>query len=195
MKTRNTVLVVEDSKTIQQLYRNMFTLEQFRVLTADNGMDAIKLLSQEQPDAILLDLMMPVMDGYKVLQVVKTDPKLSKIPVIVFSTKGQPDEVEKALNLGASGYVVKAVTKPKEVVEKIKAVISQAPSEREVVHYQIEIKEDTCDAPRLAQDFGLGSLRCKACQSPLRFDLIPDFSHNTPWFTGKLICSKCSGRT
>lgn len=188
-------MLVEDSKTIQQLYRNMFTFEQFHVLTADNGVDAIKVLSQERPDAILLDLMMPIMDGYKVLQVVKADPKLSRIPVIVFSTKGQTEEVEKALSLGASGYVVKATTKPKEVVERIKAVISQAPAEREVTHYQIAIKEDACDATKLAQDFGLGGFRCKACQSPLLLDLVPDSPQNTPSFTGKFVCSRCDNRT
>ena len=71
---RNKILLVEDSKVIQQMYRNKLLLEEFTVVTADNGMEAIKVLSQEKPDLILLDLMMPVMDGYKVLQVVKTDP-------------------------------------------------------------------------------------------------------------------------
>ena len=97
---RNKILLVEDSKVIQQMYRNKLLLEEFTVVTADNGMEAIKSLSQEKPDLILLDLMMPVMDGYKVLQVVKTDPKLSGIPVLVFSAKGQPEEIERALNLG-----------------------------------------------------------------------------------------------
>src|SRR4030043_1656941 len=124
---RDKILLVEDSKTIQQLYRNKLTLEQYQVITADNGMEAIKILSQEKPDIILLDLMMPVMDGYKVLQVVKTDPKLSDIPGLVFSAKGQPEEVEKALNLGAAGYIVKATTKPNEVVEQIRKVMSQKP--------------------------------------------------------------------
>jgi DNA-binding response OmpR family regulator len=87
---RNKVLLVEDSKAIQQIYRNKLTIEQFQVLTADNGMEAIKLLSQEKPDIVLLDLMMPVMDGFKVLQVIKTDSRLSSIPVLVFSAKGSP---------------------------------------------------------------------------------------------------------
>src|SRR4030043_981604 len=99
------------------MYRNKLTFEQFQVLTADNGMEAIKILSQEKPDLILLDLMMPIMDGYKVLQVVKTDPRLANIPVLVFSAKGQSEEVEKALNLGPPCIILKATTKPNEVVE------------------------------------------------------------------------------
>lgn len=186
------VLLVEDSKTVQQIYRNKLTLEEFHVLTADNGMEAIKLLSQEKPDIILLDLMMPIMDGYKVLQVVKTDPKLARIPVLVFSAKGQPEEVEKALNLGAAGYIVKATTKPNEVIEKIRAVMRQKPVEQELVHYTVSISEDTYDSKKLSDDFNLNNLRCPSCQSPMVFDLIPDFSHDTPWFTGKFFCPKCN---
>jgi DNA-binding response OmpR family regulator len=188
---RNKILLVEDSKTIQQMYRNKLTFEQFQVLTADNGMEAIKILSQEKPDIILLDLMMPVMDGYKVLQVVKTDPKLSNIPVLVFSAKGQPEEVEKALNLGAAGYIVKATTKPNEVVERIRKVLSQKPNVQELIRYLVEIRENAYDAKKLASDFNLNELRCRKCQAPMLLELIPDFSHETPWFSGRFVCSRC----
>jgi len=188
---RNKILLVEDSKVVQQMYRNKLTFEQFQVLTADNGMEAIKVLSQEKPDLILLDLMMPIMDGYKVLQVVKTDPKLSDIPVLVFSAKGQPEEVEKALNLGAAGFIVKATTKPNEVVEQIRKVLSQKPKIQELTHYFVEIRENAYDAKKLASDFNLNDLRCQKCQAPLLLELIPDFSHETSWFTGRFICTRC----
>jgi CheY-like chemotaxis protein len=188
---RNKILLVEDSKTVQQMYKNKLTFEQFHVLTADNGMEAIKILSQEKPDLILLDLMMPVMDGYKVLQVVKTDPKLSDIPVLVFSARGQPEELEKALNLGADGYIVKATTKPNEVIEQIRKAISQKPKTQDLTHYIVEIRGDAYDAKKLASDFNLNDLRCQRCQAPLLFELIPDFSHETPWFTGRFFCPRC----
>ncbi|MDP2753644.1 MAG: response regulator [Nitrospirota bacterium] len=188
---RNKILLVEDSKVVQQMYRNKLTFEQFNVLTADNGMEAIKILSQEKPDLILLDLMMPVMDGYKVLQVVKTDPRLANIPVLVFSAKGQSEEVEKALNLGAAGYIVKATTKPNEVVEQIRKVLSQKPKVQELTHYVVEIRENAYDAKKLASDFDLNDLRCRKCNAPLLLELIPDFSHETPWFTGKFLCPRC----
>jgi CheY-like chemotaxis protein len=188
---REKILLVEDSKTIQQLYRNKLTLEQYQVITADNGMEAIKILSQEKPDIILLDLMMPVMDGYKVLQVIKTDPKLSGIPVLVFSAKGQPEEVEKALNLGASGYIVKATTKPNEVVEQIKKALSQKPKVHELIRYLVEIRENAYDAKKLASDYNMEELRCQKCQAPMLLELIPDFSHETPWFSGRFVCPRC----
>ncbi len=189
---RNKILLVEDSKVIQQMYRSKLVLEQFTVLTADNGMEAIKILSQEKPDIVLLDLMMPVMDGYKVLQVVKADPKLSDIPVLVFSAKGQPEEVERALNMGAAGYVVKATTKPVEVIEQIKKILGQKPRLREVAHYILEVKEDSNDAKKLASDFNLNDLKCQKCQSSLLLSLVPDFSkQETTWFCGKFFCPKC----
>ena len=188
---RNKILLVEDSKVVQQMYRNKLIFEQFNVLTADNGMEAIKILSQEKPDLILLDLMMPIMDGYKVLQVVKTDPRLANIPVLVFSAKGQSEEVEKALNLGAAGYIVKATTKPNEVVEQIRKVLSQKPKVQELTHYVVEIRENSYDAKKLASDFDLNDLRCRKCNAPLLLELIPDFSQETPWFTGKFFCPRC----
>ncbi len=188
---RKKVLLVEDSKIVQQLYRNKLTLEQFSVITADNGMEAIKILSSEIPDIILLDLMMPVMDGYKVLQVIKTDPRLSKIPVLVFSAKGQPEEVEKALSLGASGYIVKATTKPNEVVEQIKKTLEQKPPVQEITSYIVEIKEDQHDAKRLSSDLKLNEMKCQKCGNVLLLELIPDFSHKEPWFSGRFFCPKC----
>lgn len=188
---RNKILLVEDSKVVQQMYRNKLIFEQFNVLTADNGMEAIKILSQEKPDLILLDLMMPIMDGYKVLQVVKTDPRLANIPVLVFSAKGQSEEVEKALNLGAAGYIVKATTKPNEVVEQIRKVLSQKPKVQELTRYVVEIRENSYDAKKLSSDFDLNDLRCRKCNAPLLLELIPDFSHETPWFTGKFFCPRC----
>jgi len=184
-------LLVEDSKVVQQMYRNKLTFEQFNVLTANNGMEAIKILSKEKPDIILLDLMMPVMDGYKVLQVIKTDPKLSTIPVLVFSAKGQPEEVEKALNLGAAGYIVKATTKPNEVVEHIRKVLDQKPKEQALNRYLLEIRENAYDAKKLASDFNMNDLKCQKCQAPMLLELIPDFSHKTPWFSGRFLCPRC----
>jgi DNA-binding response OmpR family regulator len=138
---------------------------------------------------------MPIMDGYKVLQVVKTDPKLKDIPVLVFSAKGQSDEIERALSLGAAGYIVKSITKPNEVVEKIRATLSQKPAEQVVSRYRIEVKETLYDAKKLSADFNLNGFVCPSCNVPMLLDLIPDFSHDTPWFTAKFICPRCHVNT
>ncbi len=122
---QNKILVVDDAEMFQNIYRSKLMSEGFQVTIANNGMEAIKILSEEKPDLILLDLNMPVMDGFKVLQAVKSDPKLSSIHIIVLSSRGQPDEIEKAVNLGADGYLIKATTKPNEVVGKVKEVLGK----------------------------------------------------------------------
>ncbi len=189
------MLLVEDSKVTQQIYKNKLTLEQFQVLTADDGREAIKLCSREKPDIVLLDLMLPVMDGYKVLQVMKADPLLSNIPVVVFSAKAQPEDVEKALELGAAGFLIKAITTPKEVVEKIREILSRRrPQEQKITRYSLEIREDAYDAKKLSADFELNNFRCPKCNAPMLLDLIPDPSRDTPWFTGEFFCPRCASR-
>ncbi len=117
------ILVVDDAKLFQDIYKNKLMTEGFLVKTAGNGLEAIELSKKDRPDLILLDLNMPVMDGFKVLQAVKTDPALSSAHIIVLSSRGQPEEIEKAISLGADGYLVKATAKPNEVVQKVKETL------------------------------------------------------------------------
>ena len=119
----NKILVVDDEKMFQDIYKSKLLSEGFLVRTAGNGTEAIKILLEETLDLVLLDLNMPIMDGFKVLQAIKSNPKLSSICVIVFSSRGQPEEIEKAVNLGANGYLIKATTTPKEVVKKVKETL------------------------------------------------------------------------
>ncbi len=120
---QNKILVVDDEKMFQDIYRSKLTSEGFLVKTAGNGTEAIRILSEETLDLVLLDLNMPVMDGFKVLAAIKSNPKLSSICVIVFSSRGQPEEIEKAVSLGANGFLIKATTPPNEVVKKVKEIL------------------------------------------------------------------------
>ena len=119
----NKILVVDDEKMFQNIYKSKLLSEGFLVRTAGNGTEAIKILLEETLDLVLLDLNMPVMDGFKVLAAIKSMPKLSSIYVIVLSSRGQPEEIEKAVSLGANGYLIKATTTPNEVVEKVKEIL------------------------------------------------------------------------
>lgn len=121
---RNKILVVDDAKMFQDIYKNKLVSEGFRVKIASNGTEAMKILSEEEQDLILLDLYMPVMDGFKLLQFVKSDPKFSSTAVVVFTSSGQSEEIEKARTLGADDYLIKSITKPNEVVKKVKEVLA-----------------------------------------------------------------------
>lgn len=119
------VLIVDDTEFYQKAYQNKLLSAGYIASVANNGVEALKALTTDKPDLILLDLMMPIMDGFKVLQTVKANPNLQNIPVIVFSAKGASEEISKALQAGASDFLVKATTTPNKVVEKIKAVLQK----------------------------------------------------------------------
>jgi DNA-binding response OmpR family regulator len=192
MQTKKRILLVEDTETILNIYKTKLMTEQFDVTIARNGMEAIQAVSGQLFDVMLLDLMMPIVDGFKVLQVVKSDAKTEKIPIIVFSAKGQPQEIEKAMKLGAADYIVKSLTKPNDVVEKIRRLLDSEGTQKRVKHYRISIKDDTVDAPALSSDFKLNMFKCLQCGNALCLDLIPDYSHDVPWFTGHFVCPECT---
>lgn len=117
------VLIIEDTRFYQTVYRQRLLSEGFAVLVADNGVEGLKILFKERPALVLLDLVMDGMDGYKVLHIIRSQPEIKDIPVIVSSVRGTPDEVNRAIDLGAVDFLVKATTSPNKVVEKIKEVI------------------------------------------------------------------------
>lgn len=119
---RKQILIIDDTNFYQTVYQNRLLAEGYSVLVARNGMEGLKILMKESPDLILLDLIMEGMDGYKVLQIIKSEPNLKGIPVVVFSVRGTTQEVSRAIALGAADFLVKAMTTPNQVMEKIKAV-------------------------------------------------------------------------
>lgn len=119
------VLIVDDTEFYQKAYKNKLLSAGYITSVANNGVEALKALTTDKPDLILLDLMMPIMDGFKVLQTVKANPTLQNIPIIVFSAKGASEEISKALQAGANDFLVKATTTPNKVVEKIKEILQK----------------------------------------------------------------------
>lgn len=120
------ILLVEDDPMVVKLYQSKFDLEGFETVIATDGQEALAKLSSN-PDLILLDLMMPVMDGFEFLEKVKKDPKYAKIPAIVLSILGQEADIKKAQKLGAIDYFVKEEITPGQVVERIRQHFPQKP--------------------------------------------------------------------
>ena len=119
------VLIVDDTEFYQRAYQTKLLSAGYLTRVAGNGVEALKAMMTEKPDLILLDLMMPIMDGFKVLQAVRANPDLQNVPVIVFSAKGASDEISKAFEAGANDFLVKATTTPNKVVEKIKEILQK----------------------------------------------------------------------
>lgn len=117
------VLVVEDDTFLANIYKTKFEMEGFKVIVAENGETGLKEAQKKKPDIILLDILLPKMDGYTVLQALKKDPEVKDIPVIMLTNLGQKDDVEKGLEMGAVDYLIKAHFKPSETVDKVRKVL------------------------------------------------------------------------
>ena len=114
------IILVEDDPAISEMYQLKFKEAGFNIIVAHDGESGLELSRQELPDVILLDVMMPKMDGFAVLTELKKDPKTQAIPVLLLTNLGQKADREKGEQLGAVDYVVKASLTPGQVVDKIK---------------------------------------------------------------------------
>ncbi len=118
------VLIIEDDPILLNMYATKLELEDFLVLMAENGEKGLGLAKKEKPDIILLDIILPKMDGFEVLEKFKADKTTQSIPVILLTNLNQSEEVRRGLALGAEDYLIKAYFMPSEVINKIKKVIN-----------------------------------------------------------------------
>ncbi len=120
------VLLVEDDTMLVDMYVMKFESEGFEVWRGGNGVEGLKLLTEKGvPDILLLDVMMPQMDGFTMLAKVKENPKWKDVPVILLTNLGQDQDVKKGITMGANDYLVKANFTPGQVVEKVKALLKK----------------------------------------------------------------------
>ena len=123
-KDKIKILLVEDDSFLLGMYATKFEMENFKVITAEDGEKAVRAALKELPDIILLDIILPKQNGFEVLRQLKADQATAKVPVILLTNLSQKDEIEQGLKLGAEDYLIKAHFMPSEVVEKIKKVLN-----------------------------------------------------------------------
>jgi DNA-binding response OmpR family regulator len=114
------IFVVEDDRFLRDLIAEELKREGFSVSLAVDGEEAVEKIPKEMPDLVLLDLILPGIDGYEVLKQIKENPTSTKIPVVILSNLGQKDNLDKGINLGAVDYLIKANFTPREIIAKIK---------------------------------------------------------------------------
>lgn len=117
------VLLVDDDEQILRSLRVYLELEKYQVETAKDGKTALELMNSFKPGILVLDIMMPEMDGFEVLEIVKSNPETSKVPVIMLTAKGQDVDVLKGYKMGASSYMTKPFNL-NELVENIELVLN-----------------------------------------------------------------------
>ena len=116
------ILIIEDDPLMSRLYQKAFTFEGYQVVAAFDGEEGWEKMKQENPNIILLDIMMPKMNGLEFLQKIKKDPDYKKIPIVCLTNLAGQQDAEKALLLGAVKYIVKSEYEPKQVVNMIKEI-------------------------------------------------------------------------
>lgn len=123
---RKVLLLVEDDPLLINMYQTKFSSEGFQVFTATDGQAGLILAQTEKPDIVLLDIMMPKLDGIEVLRRIRQDPKLKTVPVLMLSNLSEIAKQKEAIELGAKEFLVKANFTPTQIVDKIKQHLNLA---------------------------------------------------------------------
>lgn len=119
------ILLIEDDPFIADIYLTKLKESGFKVRIAKDGKTALQKIGEEKPDLLLLDIVLPNINGWEILKTIKGDKNLKDIKVIILSNLEQKPEVEKGMKLGADKYLIKAHYTPSEVVSKIKEIFNQ----------------------------------------------------------------------
>lgn len=124
MQKKKVILLVEDDVFVSDVYQTKLGQEKFQVVAAENGLKALEKLEEIEPDLILLDIIMPYMDGRELLEKLKKNEKWSQIPILILTNLSQKEEVNDLLKKGADDYLIKSHFTPSEVVGKIKEILA-----------------------------------------------------------------------
>jgi DNA-binding response OmpR family regulator len=122
--TGKKILIVEDDEAINNMYQTKIKQEGHEVLSAFNGSDALAVAKKEKPDLILLDVILPQLDGFSILEELRESKENAKTPIIMLTNLSTEEDKEKAKKLGATDYVVKANLTPTEVNEIVKKYLN-----------------------------------------------------------------------
>ena len=119
------ILVVEDDKFLRDLMLQKLQKEGFTPFEAMDGEEGLRVIGEKKPDLVLLDLILPGLDGFEILRRLKADPATAATPVIVLSNLGQKEDMDRAMSAGAEDFMVKAHFTPGEIIAKIKSVLKK----------------------------------------------------------------------
>ena len=117
------ICIIEDEKALLEMYKLKFQAEGYEVCGAGDGTEGLKVITANQPDLVLLDLIMPKMDGFEVLKKLRANDATKNLQVYVFSNLGQSSEIDKGMDLGANGYFIKSSMTPTELAKKVKTIL------------------------------------------------------------------------
>ncbi len=185
-KNKKKILIVDDDEATREIYLNAFKERNFEVLEARDGLEGLEIALKEIPDIVFTGIVMPRMDGWGLMRSLKEHTKTAKIPVVISSHLGREEDRRNAEALGAKDFIIRALVRPSEVVDRIKVHLGER------ITYLLAIDEKLYDAPKMIQDFYQGaSFKCKKCGGHLILSLTSE-SSKEGYFKVNFVCPKCS---
>jgi CheY-like chemotaxis protein len=128
MADTKVILLIEDEPLLSNLLRQRFERENFKVIVAEDGEKALAILKNTKPDLILLDIILPKMSGFELMEKLKDDPTLQSAPIVIVSNLGQESDIERGEMLGAIGYFVKAKLSIEDLVHQVTSFLQGSSS-------------------------------------------------------------------
>lgn len=119
------VLIIEDEVSLLDVLQKKLEKEGYQVFAAYDGEEGLRQMEAVKPDVVLLDIVMPRINGMEVLQKMQQSKSMSQIPVLIISNSGEPVEIDRALKLGAKDYIIKTEFDPQEVLEKMAKILAK----------------------------------------------------------------------
>lgn len=178
------ILLIDDDKVTRDMYVEIFKKEGFEVSEAADGAEGLDKATKNIPDVIFTGIIMPIMDGFQLMEALKKNVATSDIPIIISSHLGRKEDQKRAQELGAREFLIKGFYTPNEIVEKIRSIF-------ELEEYKLKFSATELDAKKLIKDVHLNeSFKCFNCGGELilSMKLTNIQSHE---FTAKIICLGC----
>ena len=191
---KGTVLIIEDELGFRRVYEDLLRGDGYDVLTAEDGENGWFLARTASPDLILLDIVLPKLDGLDVLKNIRSNAATKDIPVIVLSVLGGTEDIQEGLRKGANDYVVKAFYTPREMLERINMIFQETVIRKDIGSYRLAVSDKEKDAGKLAGKIGLKSLStCPTCGKPLELELVPYYPQiEGHRFSAQFVCPGCN---
>jgi DNA-binding response OmpR family regulator len=204
---KESILIVEDQPGFRRIYKDVLTTAGYEVLEAEDGGTGWAMAKVRKPSLILLDLGLPVMDGFEVLKKIRGDAETRSMPVIIFSVLGEQKDIERGMELGANDYTVKGFYTPRQILTKIKDLLAkvppadgpaqpapEAPAPLQPSTFNVRMTADWGEEPRLCAELGLAlGHPCPHCNTEMVLELVPDYQRTEGhWFSAHLTCTSCN---
>jgi len=188
---KKTILLVEDEASFRAIYQDMLESGGFQVLTASDGESGLNIALSHKPDLVLLDLNLPKLHGFEVLENIRANKPTNGMPVIILTVQGSDKDIKRGTELGATAYLIKGMCTPVETLRKINTVLSGTQQKKSI--FKIEVKERLLDAMLLEQEVGFGIYyTCPQCRLEIYLELTTEVvKEGMHSFSARFICPNC----